>query len=190
MLHGCVPTRHRRLLDARLRGHDTAIFGAGRGELCEMKHSMTPDFLERRDVWAGVLLIAIGAAALLIARNYPFGSSLRMGPGYFPVILGALLIVFGLVILASGLRGTQQIEGSWSLRALIFLPLALVLFGVLMAHAGFVPAMLALIFASALASSEFNFVEVLLFSLGLTALCVAVFVWGLGLPYALITGLD
>jgi hypothetical protein len=155
-----------------------------------MKHFMTPNLLARRDVWAGLLLIAIGAAALLIARNYPFGSSLRMGPGYFPVLLGALLIVFGLVILASGLRGTDQIEGSWSPRALILLPLALALFGVLMAHGGFVPAMLALIFTSALASSEFNFLEVLLFSLALTALCVAVFIWGLGLPFALISGFD
>jgi Tripartite tricarboxylate transporter TctB family len=142
-----------------------------------------------RDVWAGLLLIATGAAALLIARNYPFGSSLRMGPGYFPVVLGALLIVFGLVILAAGLRGTHPIEGSWSLRALILLPLALFLFGALMAYGGFVPAMLALIFTSALASSEFDFLEVLLFSVALTALSVAVFVWGLGLPFPLIAGL-
>jgi Tripartite tricarboxylate transporter TctB family len=147
---------------------------------------MTPNFLARRDFWAGLLLIAIGATALLIARNYPFGSSLRMGPGYFPVMLGALLIAFGLAILAAGLRGTQRIEGSWSLRALVLLPLALAAFGALMVHAGFVPAMLALIFTSALASSEFNFVEVLLFSLALTALCVAVFIWGLGLPFPLL----
>jgi hypothetical protein len=147
---------------------------------------MTPNFLARRDVWAGLLLIAIGATALLIARNYPFGTSLRMGPGYFPVMLGALLIAFGLAILAAGLRGIHRIEGSWSLRALVLLPLALAAFGVLMAHAGFVPAMLALIFTSALASSEFNFVEVLLFSLALTALCVAVFIWGLGLPFPLL----
>ena len=143
-----------------------------------------------RDIWAGLLLIATGAAALLIAGNYPFGSSLRMGPGYFPVVLGALLMVFGLVILASGLRGTHPIEGSWSPRALILLPLALALFGALMAYGGFVPAMLALIFTSALASSEFDFLEVLLFSIGLTVLCVAVFVWALGLPYPLIVGLD
>jgi len=48
--------------------------------------------------------------------------------------------------------------------------------------------MLVLIFGSATASTEFRFVEVLLFAIGLTALCVAVFVWGLGLPYPLLTG--
>ena len=50
------------------------------------------------------MLIAIGAAAMFIARNYPFGTALRMGPGYFPMLLGGLLILFGLAILASGLR--------------------------------------------------------------------------------------
>ena len=53
-----------------------------------------------KDVWAGLMLIAIGAAAIFIARNYPFGTALRMGPGYFPVVLGGLLIVFGLSVLA------------------------------------------------------------------------------------------
>jgi uncharacterized membrane protein len=146
--------------------------------------------LSNKDVWAGLMLIAIGAAAVLIARNYPFGTALRMGPGYFPVVLGGVLIVFGLAILAGGLRDGERIEGSWSLRALIILPLSLILFGVLMQYGGFVPAMLVLIFGSATASSEFKLIEVLLFALGLTALSVVVFVWGLGLPYPLIVGFD
>ena len=49
-----------------------------------------------KDVWAGLMLIAIGAAAIFVARSYPFGTALRMGPGFFPVVLGGLLIVFGL----------------------------------------------------------------------------------------------
>ena len=49
-----------------------------------------------KDLWAGLMLIAIGAAAVLVARNYPFGTALRMGPGFFPVILGGLLVLFGL----------------------------------------------------------------------------------------------
>jgi hypothetical protein len=145
--------------------------------------------LNHKDVWAGLLLIAIGAVAILIARNYTFGTALRMGPGFFPIVLGGLLILAGLYVMASGLRSGEAIQGSWSLRALVVLPLSLVLFGVLMEHGGFVPAMLVLIFASATASTEFRFVEVLLFSVALTALSVVVFVWALGLPYPLITGL-
>jgi putative tricarboxylic transport membrane protein len=146
--------------------------------------------LSNKDVWAGIMLIAIGMGAILIARSYPFGTALRMGPGYFPVILGALLTVFGLFILACGLRGGERIAGSFSLRALILVPLSLILFGVLMEHGGFVPAMIVLIFGSATAGTQFRFVEVLLFSVTLTAASVAVFVWGLGLPYPLITGFN
>jgi uncharacterized membrane protein len=151
---------------------------------------MSLEFRNSKDIWAGLMLIGIGGAAMLIARNYPFGTALRMGPGYFPIILGALLIVFGLAILAYGLRSRERIAGSWSLRALIILPLSLILFGVLMEHAGFVPAMMVLIFGSATASTEFKFVEILLFSIGLTVLSVVVFVWALGLPYPLILGVD
>jgi hypothetical protein len=115
---------------------------------------MNLKFPNNKDVWAGIMLIAIGAAAMVIARNYSFGTALRIGPGYFPVILGALLTFFGLFILARGLRRGEAIAGSSSLRALTILPLSLVLFGVLMEHGGFVPAMIVLIFGSATASTE------------------------------------
>ena len=147
-------------------------------------------FINNKDVWAGLLLIAVGTGAIFVARDYAFGTALRMGPGYFPILLGALLILFGLAILATGLRRGERIAGSWSLRALVVLPLSLILFGLLMQHAGFVPAMLVLIFGSAAAGGDFRFVEVLLLALTLTALSVVVFVWGLGLPYPLLTALD
>ena len=144
---------------------------------------MDRSVIENKDFWAGAMLIAIGAVAIFIARDYAFGSALRMGPGYFPIVLGGLLILFGLYILAMGLRRGEKIEGSWSIRGLIILPLSLVLFGALIDRAGFVPAMLILIFGSATAGTEFKFVEILLFSVFLTVLAVVVFVWGLGLPY-------
>jgi uncharacterized membrane protein len=147
-----------------------------------------PSILDNREFWAGLFLIAVGAAAVIIARNYAFGTALRMGPGYFPSVLGGLLILFGLYILANALRSGEKLEGSWSLRALIVLPLALVLFGVLIDRAGFIPAMLVLIFGSALAGTEFRPIEVLVFSIFLTTLCTVVFVWALGLPYPLIAG--
>jgi uncharacterized membrane protein len=147
---------------------------------------MDRSVLENKDFWAGAFLLAVGAAAMFVARNYTFGTSLRMGPGYFPNILGALLILFGLYFLIVSRRRGEKIEGAWSLRALIVLPLSLVLFGVLIDRAGFVPAMLVLIFCAATASTEFKPVEVLLFALFMTALAAAVFVGGLGLPYPLI----
>jgi hypothetical protein len=147
--------------------------------------AMKLEFLERQDFWAGLLLIATGAVAIFIARDYEFGSALRMGPGYFPSVLGGLLILFGLFVAATSLKTGEKLNTAWSPRALIVLPLSLVLFGLLIDRVGFVPAMIVLIFGSALASTQFRFLEVLLFSIFLTALCVIVFIWALGLPYPL-----
>jgi hypothetical protein len=55
-----------------------------------------------------------------------------------------------------------------------------------MTHAGFVPALIVLIFGSALAGPQFKLLEVVALTVALTALSVVLFVWGLGLPYQLI----
>jgi hypothetical protein len=144
---------------------------------------------DSKDFWSGMMLIAIGAVAVYIARDYPFGTALRMGAGFFPVVLGAALVLFGAYFVARGLSASAKIEGNWSLRALIVLPLAFVAFGILMERAGFVPAMLALIVGSAAAGTEFRIGEVVALSVLLTVLCVALFIWALGLPYPLIVGL-
>jgi hypothetical protein len=146
---------------------------------------MKLEFLDNKDFWTGIMLVGTGAAAIFIARDYPFGSALRMGPGYFPIVLGAIIVVFGIYLLVKGLRSSDKIEGGVSVRALIVLPITLALFGFLMDRAGFVPALAVLIFCSAAAGSEFRFVEVLLFTIFMTALSVVIFIWGLGLPYPL-----
>jgi hypothetical protein len=143
---------------------------------------------KNKDFWAGMMLIAVGVAAMLIARDYRFGSALRMGPGFFPTILSGILIAFGVCITAVGLRSGEKIQGSLSIRALVLLPFSLILFGVLMDLAGFIPALAALVFVSAASGREFKFVEVLLLTALLTLASWALFIWGLGLPYPLIKG--
>jgi hypothetical protein len=97
-----------------------------------------------------------------------------------------VLALCGLYLVARALRHSEAIEGGWSLRAMIVLPLSLVLFGILMDRAGFIPALALLIFGSAAASSQFKLVEVAALTVFLIVFCVAVFVWGLGLPYPLL----
>jgi hypothetical protein len=149
---------------------------------------MKPELRGNKDFWAGMMLIGIGAAAMFIARDYRFGSASRMGPGFFPAVLSAILIAFGGGIMAAGLRRGERIQGSLSLRALVLLPSSLVLFGVLMEVAGFIPALVALVFLAAASGREFKFAEVSLMTVLLTVASVALFVWGLGLPYPLIKG--
>ena len=139
----------------------------------------------------GEQMIAEGAdmldvGAMSTARHYPFGTTLSMGPGYFPMVLSGILIAFGIYITLRGLRRNEKIQGSWSIRALVMLPLSIVVFGILMNLAGFVPALVALVFLSSASGRQFKLKEVLLLTIFLTILSVAMFIWGLGLPYPLI----
>ena len=151
---------------------------------------MKLDWRTNKDLWAGLMYIGTGAIGMWIAREYPFGTALRMGPGYFPTVLGGIMVAMGIYVLALGLRKNhEKIEGNWSIRALIVLPIAMVVFGVLMEEAGFIPAMLALIPISAAAGRDFKWLEVVLLTIGLIIVCTAGFIYGLGLPYPLIKGL-
>jgi len=147
------------------------------------------DWRNNRDFFAGLLYIVVGALGMWIARDYPFGSALRMGPGYFPSVLGGMMIAFGIAVMAMGVKNNEKMKGGWSFRALIVLPLATVAFGYLMEEVGFIPAMLVLIPFAAVAGREFKWGEVALLTIGLTILCTAMFIYGLGLPYPLIKGM-
>lgn len=147
------------------------------------------DWRYNRDFFAGLLYILLGIVAMLIARDYPFGSALRMGPGYFPTVLGGIMIAFGIAVVLQGVKNNEKIKPGFSFRALIVLPLATVVFGVTMEYAGFIPALAVLIPASAAAGKEFKWGEVILLTIGLIILSLAVFIWGLGLPYPMIKGI-
>jgi hypothetical protein len=147
------------------------------------------DWRYNRDFFAGLFYIALGAIGMWMARDYPFGSALRMGPGYFPSVLGGMMIAFGVAVMLMGIKNNEKIKPGFSWRALIVLPIATVVFGVAMEEAGFIPALLLLIPVSAAASKEFKWLEVLLLTIGLTIMSLAVFIWGLGLPYPMIKGI-
>jgi hypothetical protein len=143
---------------------------------------------ENKQFLSGLMFLTIGAGAIFIAQDYPMGTALRMGPGYFPIVLGGIIGLFGIYELIKGILKPEAMKGNWSLRALIILPLSAVLFGIIMEHGGFLPAMVTLIYVSALSSKEFKFWEVTALAIGLTAASVGLFIYGLGLPYPLITG--
>jgi hypothetical protein len=149
---------------------------------------MVSRLLKNRDFWAGMMFVGFGAAAMFIARDYRFGSALRMGPGFFPTILGGVLIAFGVCIMAIGLRSGERMKERLSIRALVLLPLSLILFGLLMQWLGFIPALVVLIFVSAASGREFRFTEVLMLTGILVAAATALFIWGLELPYPLFKG--
>src|SRR5688572_12351576 len=87
--------RTRNNADARRIPADVLV---GRGETVQLKIKSPEDF------WSGLIFIGIGVLAMYLSRDYPMGSALRMGPGYFPTWLGGIMIGFGVVIAALSLK--------------------------------------------------------------------------------------
>lgn len=150
---------------------------------------MNFDWRNNRDFFAGLFFIVLGAIAMWMARDYPFGSALRMGPGYFPSVLGGIMVAFGVAVMIMGIKSNIKVKGNFSIRALVVLPLASVVFGVAMEHLGFIPALALLIPLSAAAGNQFKWLEVVLLTAGLILLSLGIFIWGLGLPYVMIRGI-
>ena len=134
-----------------------------------------------KDFFAGLLFIAFGIAALVIGSNYALGTAARMGPGYFPRILGILLICLGsaLALRALKLNGPPVPAFKW--RPLVIVLGSVTVFGMIVNYAGVALSTLFLIVASSAASHEFRWRESLVAGAALAALAVGVFVIGLKL---------
>ena len=149
---------------------------------------MKPDLRNNRDFIAGLLFIVLGGLAVVLARDYPFGTTMRMGPGYFPTVLGGILLLFGVYVLARGVRSGDRVKGEWGWKPLALIALSIVLFGLLLDRVGMVPATAVTLVIAAAAGREFHWKEVILLAAVMTAFSVAVFSYGLKLPYPLLGG--
>src|SRR5690554_1008304 len=105
---------------------------------------MSAELRNNKDALAGLLIPVAGAAGLYMALDYPCGSALRMGPGYFPRVLSGILMAFGLYVGIRGLRFPERIEGIWGWRPLALITGAFWVFGWLMDRAGLVPSLVVL----------------------------------------------
>jgi hypothetical protein len=129
------------------------------------------------------MFLVLGLAFAGFAQDYEMGSAQRMGPAYFPTVLGGLLALLGLII---AIKGLARAGADGDIERFHFGPLAIVLgavalFAFLLRPAGLVAALLALIGVSAYASHEFRLREVIPLMLFLAVLVLAVFIWGLGM---------
>lgn len=140
----------------------------------------------QQDFWTGLMFIAFGMIAIVVARDYPMGSAMRMGPGYFPTYLGGLMIVIGAIMTGRGYRIDGERIGRIGWRPLVWLSGAFASFGLLVEGAGFVLALLALICASSLAGRDTRPLELVFLIVALIAGSVALFIYGLELPYRLL----
>jgi hypothetical protein len=138
-----------------------------------------------KDFWAGLMFIVFGLFFVIGARNYQLGSAARMGPAYFPTLLGGLMAVVGGAVFFRSFVLKGETVAAIPLRLLFFITLSLLVFGYLLKPIGLVLALLCLVVISAFPGHEFRLKEALLLTLALIVLCVLVFVKGLGLPFPL-----
>jgi hypothetical protein len=136
-----------------------------------------------QDFFAGVMFVAFGALALYLAREYPFGSAMRMGPGYFPTVLGGILTVLGGILLVKGLLVRGPGTGAFALGPLLLILSAVALFAVTVERAGILVAVALVVVVGALPSGQFRWHEVLILLVVMGALAVGLFTYGLGLPF-------
>jgi len=134
-----------------------------------------------KDFYSGLIFIAFGVGAIVIANNYPLGTAARMGPGYFPRILGILLILLGAALSLRALKLKGEPIAAWKWRPLLTVLGSVVLFGYIVNLAGLVVSTIILIVMSSWASTEFRLKESIISGVLLSALVVGVFVIGLKL---------
>lgn len=136
----------------------------------------------RRNQAAGALVGIVGAAAALQGRSYPLGTLSQMGPGFFPVALGAILAVIGAILFTvatvsaeAGIPVRQAAE--W--RGWGCIALAIVAFAVLGDYGGLVPATFFSVFIAAMGDRRNGLRRSFILAVGMVVVCLAVFWWAL-----------
>jgi hypothetical protein len=135
-----------------------------------------------KDFWAGLMFLAFGVGFMWVAQNYQMGTSVRMGPAYFPTVLGGILAVIGLAIVVQSLATAGGPVPKFYFRPLILIVFAVVIFGILLKPLGLVLSLALLVGIGAFGGFEFKSKEVAILYVVLAIFSVWVFVKGLGLP--------
>jgi hypothetical protein len=141
------------------------------------------------DFWCGLIFVALGLAFLIAARNYRMGSAARMGPGYFPTLLGGLLALLGLTLSLPAFFRSGDRFPRLHLRPMLALLGAILAFALLLEPFGFVIALIVLVLVCSFADPQLRTLESLAMALFLTVFSVLIFHYLLSLPLRLWPGL-
>ena len=128
------------------------------------------------------MFIAFAATAMLSARGYSFGSAGKMGPGYFPMALGATLGLIGAILVARSLFVAGEPIERIQLRPLAIIAIGVVLFGALLEPLGLVVALIVVTLVAAFAGRDSRPLEAAALAVALAAFSVGIFVAALRLP--------
>lgn len=133
----------------------------------------------QKDFFSGLMFTAVGASFAIGATSYSVGSGGRMGPGYFPLLLGVILAIMGAIIMFKALvveTPDGDKIGKWAYKPLFFIISANLLFGVLLGGLpsiglpamGLIAAIFGMTIVASLAGDDFRLKEVLVLSVVLS----------------------
>jgi len=140
--------------------------------------------LPRAEMVAALAVIGFGVAVALLGRGYPLGSASRMGPGYFPVMLGVALVVTGVLLVAEAWRAqpSRPVAEPFPYLPALALVAGVFAFALLLRPAGLGPAIFALVLIATLGERPWKPVGALVIAACMSAVSVALFIEGLRVP--------
>ena len=134
---------------------------------------------------AGLLFLAVGLGAIGVASDYPIGSALHMGPGYFPIVLGVLLVLVGVASVVRALVVTTAVSERIALRPLLVIGAAVVVFAVGIDRIGLIPTVFVSALLACMAGSRPRVMESCVIAACLSVMAAGIFFYGLKLPFSL-----
>lgn len=136
-----------------------------------------------KDLASGLMFGGFGLGATIVASGYGFGTPARMGPGFFPIVIGVLLMAMGFALVVQSLRHPETDEPVERLhfRPLFFISLAIACFGILIEEKGLIAALVVLIVIARFAGREGSMLELAVMVVVLIAVAVGIFVYGLNI---------
>jgi uncharacterized membrane protein YidH (DUF202 family) len=149
-------------------------------------NNMRITLADRESIISGLVFTAIGVFTCYLAADLKFGTPSRMGPGFMPTVLGAILALLGLAILLTGVwKGVQGNEASTDdappleLRSLLIIAASISVFAAALPHLGLIVAVPLLVIISSFAAEAFRWRGTILLAVGLAVVTYAIFVVGL-----------
>jgi len=140
-----------------------------------------------KDALAGSVFIGFGLFFALVSTTYDVGSPLNMGPGYFPLVLGGVLVLLAEAIVVKGfVAGDGEPIGPIPWRSAALIVAAIVFFGVTVRGLGLVPSLFIATLLTAFAGNRIGAISATVIAGGLMILCVLIFVVALQLRISLI----
>ena len=150
-----------------------------------MKNPRRPLGINLPELLGGISLVVFGGFVVLEAVTYNLGNLRQMGPGFFPLVIGMLMMGLGAAVVVEG-RITRETPQVTRLRPAVAIVVSLLAFAALVERFGLVPAAFALVFISSLAQPGVQLLPTLLLAVGVAVMGVMIFLQGFGVPLPMV----